>query len=239
MLLVVLLQLDMTSIDVEAAFTNAELKEELYINAPPGTEQLPKGFVYRLKRSLYGLKQSPKEWNPMLKDFMVKECGFTQLLSESCLFIKHSGDKFVIAAIYVDDVIIAHNCDSMFQSFRSKLISRFKCKDLGTLTRALNMEIVRTADGGVFLSQSAYIRDILERFKEHVSLTANASELPADPKTRLYSGGSKQVRGYTPTGEYNAEEGSRDFTATVPYRELLGALLWVSQGFRPDIAYAV
>ena len=175
----------------------------------------------------------------MLTDFMVKECEFTQLLSESCLFIKRSGDKFVLAAIYVDDVIIAHNCDSMFQSFRSKLTSRFKCKDLDTLIRALNMEIVRTAHGGVFLSQSAYIKDILERFKEHVPLTANASELPADPKTRLYSGGSKQVRGYTPTGEYNSEEGSRDCTATVPYRELLGKLLWVSQGTRPDITYAV
>ena len=53
------LQLDMTSIDVEAAFMNADLKKELY--ATPVTEQLPKGFVYRLKRSLYGLKQSPKE----------------------------------------------------------------------------------------------------------------------------------------------------------------------------------
>jgi len=56
--LAVLLQLDMTSIDVKATFMNAGLKKELY--ATPVTEQLPKGFVYRLKRSLYGLKQSPR-----------------------------------------------------------------------------------------------------------------------------------------------------------------------------------
>ena len=54
--LAVLLQLDMTSIDVEAAFMNAELKEELCINVPRGTEQLLKGFFFRLNRSVYSLK---------------------------------------------------------------------------------------------------------------------------------------------------------------------------------------
>ena len=74
--LAVLMQLDLASLDVEAAFMNADLKEELFINAPSGTPQLPKGYVYRLKKSLYGLKQSPKEWNTMLTDFMVREGGF-------------------------------------------------------------------------------------------------------------------------------------------------------------------
>ena len=47
------------------------------------------------------------------------------------------------------------------------------------------------------------------------------------------------MRGYTATGEYNAEEGSKYCTATVPYREFLGALLWVSQGTHADITYAL
>ena len=72
------LALTLASLDAEAAFMNAELKEESHINAPPGTSPLPKGTVYRLKRSLYGLKQSPKEWSTMLVSFMVKECGFVQ-----------------------------------------------------------------------------------------------------------------------------------------------------------------
>ena len=59
--LCVSLDMKLASLDVEAAFMNAHLKEEMYINAPPGTPTLPKGYVYRLKRSLYGLKQSPKE----------------------------------------------------------------------------------------------------------------------------------------------------------------------------------
>ena len=68
----------------------------------------------------------------MLVSFMVKECGFVQLLSESCLFIKRSRDKFVLPAIYVDDIIIGYNCDSMFASFRDTITNRFKCRDLDT-----------------------------------------------------------------------------------------------------------
>jgi hypothetical protein len=87
----------------------------------------------------------------------------------------------------------------------------------------------------------AYVRDVLKRFKDHLPEAANPSELPADPKTRLYAGGAKLVRCFNTeaTGEHNLEEGSKDCEATVPYRELLGALLWISQGTRPDVTYAV
>ena len=239
--LAVLLKLELASLDVEAAFMNAELKEELYIRAPPGTTPLPDGYVYRLRKSLYGLKQSPKEWNTMLTAFMVKDCGFAQLRSETCLFINRNGGLLLLVAIYVDDIIIAYNCAPMFNSFRAKLQARFKCKDLGTLTRALNMEVLRTQNGDVFLSQASYVRDVLDRFKDHLPLTANPSELPADPKTRLYAGGAKVVKSYMhdTTGERDEEEATKDCEAKVPYRELLGALLWVSQGTRPDITYAV
>ena len=54
----------------------------------------------------------------------------------------------MLVAIYVDDIVIAHNCGSMFRSFKDKLTRRFKCKDLGELSKVLNMGIMRTADGG-------------------------------------------------------------------------------------------
>ena len=66
-------------IDVELALMNAQLKEEIHINAPPGTLPITKGYVYILKRSLHGLMQSPKKWNFMVTVFMVKECEFPQL----------------------------------------------------------------------------------------------------------------------------------------------------------------
>ena len=87
----------------------------------------------------------------------------------------------MLVAIYVDDIVVAYNCQSMFRSFRDKLTHKFKCKDLGELSKVLNMGIMRTADGGLFLSQESYVRDLLDRFKEHVTAAANPVELPADP----------------------------------------------------------
>ena len=72
--LVGLLDLAMASVDVEAASVNVTLKEELIIRAPPMTTPLPVGYFYRLRRSLYGLKQSSKEWSVMLKEFMEGSC---------------------------------------------------------------------------------------------------------------------------------------------------------------------
>ena len=71
-----LLGLHTSSCDFTNAFLNAELKEDVYINAPPGTPKLPKGYVYKLQKVLYGLRQSPREWNLTLNKFMVEECGF-------------------------------------------------------------------------------------------------------------------------------------------------------------------
>ena len=104
----------MASIDVEAAFLNAKLDEELYIRAPRGTDALPKGHVYRLKKSLYGLKQTPRQWNELLRWFLVVDCELTQLWSDECLFYRPQGQHFMLVAIYVDDIVKAYNCTSMF-----------------------------------------------------------------------------------------------------------------------------
>ena len=68
-----LLGLQTSSCDFTNAFLKAELKEDVYINAPPGTPELPQGYVFKLQRALYGLKQSPREWNLTLNKFIVEE----------------------------------------------------------------------------------------------------------------------------------------------------------------------
>ena len=63
----------------------------------------------------------------------------------------------------------------------------------------------------------------------------------ADPKVRLHAKGSMKVKPYPSetTGERSEAEGAKDCPGNIPYKELLGALLWLSQGSRPDITYAV
>uniref|UniRef100_A0A1X7U099 Reverse transcriptase Ty1/copia-type domain-containing protein n=1 Tax=Amphimedon queenslandica TaxID=400682 RepID=A0A1X7U099_AMPQE len=73
--------------DVKTAFLNGELKETVYIKQPEGYEEKGKEeLVCRLKRSIYGLKQSPHCWNYML-DLQLKKMGFVQSNSDPCLYI--------------------------------------------------------------------------------------------------------------------------------------------------------
>ena len=93
----------------------------------------------------------------------------------------------------------------------------------------------------LFLNQASYVRDELERFKEQLPATANLVELPADPKICLFAGGAAKVKTYQTesTGKRDDTEGAKDCPGNIPYKKLLGALLWLSQGTRPVITYAV
>ena len=180
--LAVLMCLTLALLDVEAAFINATLDKELYIRAPSGTDQLPEGHAYRLKKSLYGLKQSPRQWNDLLRRFLINDCGLTQLKSDQYLFYMRAGERFMLVVIYVNDIAIAYNNQSTFRSFKDKLTTRFKCKELGELLKALNMGITRAADGDLFLSQEAYVRDLLKCFKNNVPAGANSVEHQQIPR---------------------------------------------------------
>ena len=86
----------------------------------------------------------------LLRRFLINDCGLTQRKSDECLFYKRAGEYLMLEAIYVDDIVISFNNQSMFKSFKDKLTHRLKCKDLGELSKALNMGITHTADGGLF-----------------------------------------------------------------------------------------
>ena len=101
----------------------------------------------------------------------------------------------------------------MFRSFKDKLTSGFKCKDLKELSKVLNLAILRTADGGLVLNQASYVRDLLERFKEHVPATADSVELPGDPNIRRFADEAVKVKTYLTesTGESDDIEGAKEY----------------------------
>ena len=94
-------------LDIKAAYLNAELKEELYMEIPEGDENFKKGY-WKLNKAIYGLKQAGRMWNFKINDTLI-ELGFIRCKSEPCVYVKKDNNNNVICilAIYVDDILIA------------------------------------------------------------------------------------------------------------------------------------
>ena len=94
-------------IDINAAYLNANLTEELFMKPPEGHQDY-KRYFWKLKKAIYGLKQSGREWNLQLNSFILK-IGFERLTSEPCLYIKRNNQNNItcILGVYVDDILIA------------------------------------------------------------------------------------------------------------------------------------
>ena len=82
---------ELEMMDVDTAFHNAPVDEEIYVAMPPGYEETSAigRFVYKLRRSLYGLKQAPKNWNSYLNEWLVNDFGFARSAVDSCLVRLH------------------------------------------------------------------------------------------------------------------------------------------------------
>nr|GEY67697.1 putative ribonuclease H-like domain-containing protein [Tanacetum cinerariifolium] len=137
-----------------------ELKEEVYMEAPSGfSENFKPGEVCRLKKSLYGLKQSPRAWFGRFT-MVMKKYGFKHSNSDHTLFLKRRGNLITCLIIYVDDMIITGNDKEEIAKLRKSLFTEFEMKDLGKLKYFLGIEVLRSKRG-IFMCQKNYILDLL------------------------------------------------------------------------------
>lgn len=204
-------ELEMDQMDVETAFLNGELEEEVYMKSPTGLTGVPNGKVLLLKRSLYGLKQSPRCWNKKFTKSL-KSAGYLQSEADNCLFI--SKDKLSAIAIYVDDCVIIGNRTDV-DRIKKVLNSNFMMKDLGPVNKIIGIEIERTTNE-TKIHQAGYIRDLIAKFRME---DAKESE--------------------TPILVNNNEDVSKRIHTIDQYQSLVGSLIYVSTKTRPDIAFAV
>ncbi|WJZ84247.1 hypothetical protein VitviT2T_003860 [Vitis vinifera] len=172
--------------------------------------------VYRLRKSLYGLKQSPRAWFEWFTK-VVKGYGFVQCQSDHTLFVKHFPEgKLAIIIVYVDDIILTGDHEEKIDLLKKLLTKEFEIKDLGTLKYFLGMEIARSKKG-IAVSQRKYILDLLN---ETGMLGCKPAETPMDTTVKLEeSDGSAPV-----------DKGR--------YQRLVGKLIYLSHT-RPDIGFSV
>ena len=100
----------------------------------------PEGFVKegqerkvcKLKKSIYGLRQSPRFWNVAL-DCQLQKMGFRQSDSDPCLYVSTEGELFFVA-VYVDDILLAGKSIERMEEVKTEFGKQFKVKDMGKLS---------------------------------------------------------------------------------------------------------
>lgn len=206
--------LEIHQMDVKAAYLNAPIDCELFVEQPLGFEEKDKDkYVLKLKKSLYGLKQSGRNWNNTLDQHLSKE-GFIRSINEPCLYFNRVKNIFLL--IWVDDIMIAAKSSDM-RHIKGLLEDKFHMKDLGQIDYFLGIEFEIGKDT-ISMSQSNFISTILERF----GMT--------NCKPRATPIEMKPLKGdETPL---NANELTR-------YRQMVGALIYLMVATRPDLSYAV
>ena len=101
------LNLELYHMDVKTAFLNGELDEEIYMTQHMGFEvKGQERKVCKLKRSIYGLKQSSRQWCFRFHDSIIYH-GFEMIKEDHCVYLKRSKKSVLIISLYVDDILIA------------------------------------------------------------------------------------------------------------------------------------
>lgn len=131
-------------VDIVAAFLNGDLKETLYMEPPEGLD-VPAGKVYKLKKSLYGLRQSPRCFNDKL-DGWLRTQRFVPATADPCLYIRRESGVFMMLTVHVDDQLIASNDESALLDFKARLNAEFGCTDHGPVNYFLGFNVKRDVE---------------------------------------------------------------------------------------------
>src|ERR1051325_7571896 len=155
-------QWDVQQIDVNNAFLNGSLEEEVYMSQPPGFESANKSLVCKLNRALYGLKQAPRSWYEKLHKTLF-QFGFVASKCDHSLFMYNHQGVTLYVLVYVDDILVTGSSAPLIHKVISKLHSEFALKKLGRPEYFLGLEVKYQHNGTLVLTQTKYIRDLLSR----------------------------------------------------------------------------
>jgi len=129
-------------LDVKNAFLNEDLQEEIYMEQHPGfvAQGESSGLVCHLRKSLYGLKQSPRAWFGKFSN-VVQQFGMTRSEADHSIFYRHSSAGCIYLVVYVDDIVLRGNDHHGISQVKQHLCQHFQTKDLGKLRYFWRIEV--------------------------------------------------------------------------------------------------
>ncbi|KAK1419766.1 hypothetical protein QVD17_29081 [Tagetes erecta] len=203
-------------LDVETAFLNGRLKEEVYVKQPDGFIVTGKeDHVYKLNRALYGLRQAPRAWNERL-DKTMRKLEFKRCPREPSVYTKIANGELLVIGVYVDDLVVTGSSLEEIKKFKTQMMLEFKMKDMGLLTYYLGIEVDQR-DDGIILKQSSYAKKLL---KAAGMVDCNSCKYPMEPRLEL-----------------TKDEAGKSVDAR-RFRSNIGSLRYLLHT-RPDLSYAV
>jgi hypothetical protein len=151
----------LNQMDVKTAFLNGPIKEEVYVEQPPGFEDdRYLDHVYKLSKALYRLKQAPRARYECLRDFLISN-AFKVRKADPTLFTNTCNGDLFICQIYVDDIIFGSTNQKSCEEFSRVMTQKFEMSMMGELTYFLGFQVKQLKEGA-FLSQTKYTQDILK-----------------------------------------------------------------------------
>ncbi|KAK1601808.1 hypothetical protein QYE76_048279 [Lolium multiflorum] len=206
-------------LDIQNAFLNGFLDEEVYMRQPPGFIDSEKpGHYCKLVRSLYGLKQAPRAWHARLSS-VLGSLGFSPSVTDTSLFVLRRSDITVYLLVYVDDIIVLGSTAVAIPKLISQLRSEFSVKDLGILHYFLGIEVSSPSSGSLLLRQRKYALELLAR----------AGMLKCTPVTTPMASSERLCS--TDGDPLSPEEATQ-------YRSIVGGLQYLTMT-RPDLSFVV
>ena len=206
------------AVDVTGAFLNAVLKEDIIIRFPDGVTVEGCQFA-KLLKSLYGLHQAGHDWHEM-SDRIIKsfDSRIVQSKTDPCLYFIFTEQLKFFMSVHVDDYTIVCNSHEYYTSLMNHFKKTVEVEEQGTPSIILQMGIEWNPNkDSVSFSQK---RQIIKLFNKYANNTQKRYDTPMEAELKLYPG-------------------DKDNLPDVPYREVVGALLFIARMSRPDILYAV
>ncbi|KAH9752684.1 hypothetical protein KPL71_014795 [Citrus sinensis] len=212
--------------DVKTAFLHGDLQEEIVMSQPEGfvNTQHP-DWVCLLQKSLYGLKQSPRQWYLKFDSYM-QELNFQKSSYDCCVYLRKTyGEEVIYLVLYVDDMLLASKSMKLINLLKQQLRDKFDMKDLGPAKKILGVEMIRNRTARtLFLSQEKYVNKILEKFG---MLNCKPVSTPMAAHFRLSS------------QQCPSTESEQTEMLKTPYANSVGCLMYAMVLTRPDLSYAV
>ncbi|KAH9694912.1 Integrase catalytic domain-containing protein [Citrus sinensis] len=218
--------IELDQLDVKTAFLHGRLQEEIFMTQPEGyVDSMKPRHVCLLKKSLYGLKQSPRQWYLRFDEFMITN-GLMRCNYDCCVYFKLlEDDLYIYLLLNVDDMLIACKRRDEIEKLKVMLNSEFDMKDLGTAKKILGVEIKRNrTKGEIFLSQERYLTKVLETYK---MLDSKPVLTPLAAHFKL----SNQLCPKTDEEKLDMKN--------VPYANVVGCLMYAMVLTRPDLSHSV